>query len=156
MTREFDGAGSGAGLKIGIVVSSFNSFITDKLLEGTLKALRENEVAEADITIVRVPGSFEIPIASKKLISSGDYDALVGLGSIIKGETAHFDVLSTEVTRSISNLSQASDIPICFGVITALNSDQALNRAGGDNGNRGYEAGLAAVHMGILSKKLDT
>ena len=156
MTREFDGVGSGAGLKIGIVVSSFSSFITDKLLEGALKALKENEVAEADITIVRVPGSFEISITSKKLISSGNYDALVGLGAIIKGETAHFDVLSTEVIRSISNLSQASGVPICVGVITALNSDQALNRAGGDKGNRGYEAALAAVHMGILLKKLGT
>lgn len=154
MTREFDGAGSGAGLKIGVVVSSFSSFITDKLLEGALKALKENDVAEADITIVHVPGSFEISIASKKLISSGDYDALVGLGAIIKGETAHFDLLSTEVIRSISNLSQVSGVPICFGVITAFNSDQALNRVGGDKGNRGYEAGLAAVNMGILSKKL--
>ena len=154
MTREFDGAGSGAGLKIGIVVSSFNSFITDKLLEGTLKALRENEVAEADITIVRVPGSFEIPVVAAKMASSGEYDAIICLGSVIKGETDHYDLVAWEAARGIGDVALTAGIPVIFGVLATHTVELARDRAGGRQGNAGYNCALTAVEMGTLMKKL--
>jgi len=140
------------GLRLAIVVSRFNSFITERLLSGALDALTRAGADEKKIEVVRVPGSFEIPVAAKALAQSGRYDAVITLGCIIRGETQHFDFISAEVTRGIQLAALETGVPISFGVLTTDSLEQAVDRAGAKSGNKGAEVALAAVEMANLLK----
>ena len=143
-----------AGLKFGIIVSRFNDFVTDKLLDGALEALKQHGCEDNNIDVVRVPGSFEIPLLASKMAATGKYDALVCLGAVIKGETAHFEYISGEVTRGIGHAMMEHGIPIAFGVLTTYTVEQAMERAGKELDNKGYEAALTAIEMVSLGKKI--
>ncbi len=142
-------------LKFGIVVGRFNSMITDKLLEGALDILRRHGVNEDNIVVARVPGSFEIPIAAKKLISTKGVDSVICLGCLIKGETVHFDYLAWEVTRGMGEVALSSGIPVTNGVLTVETVEQAMNRAGIKFGNKGSAAAEAAIEMASLFRTLE-
>jgi 6,7-dimethyl-8-ribityllumazine synthase len=148
------GALNAAGLRFGIVVSQFNNFITDRLLAGTLDALERSGAVEKQIEIVRVPGSFEIPIAAKKLAATNRFDSIVCIGCILRGETSHYDVVVSETARGIQLAQLDSGVPMILCVLTCDTLEQAINRAGLKGGNKGYESGLAAVEMAHLSRKL--
>jgi 6,7-dimethyl-8-ribityllumazine synthase len=135
------------GLRIGIVVSRFNQFITDKLLEGALDGLKSHGGEDQSVTVVRVPGAFEISLAAEKMAASGEYDALVCLGAVIRGDTPHFEYVSDAVTRGVLGAMRRYQIPIGFGVLTTNDSQQAMERAGMKDANKGYEAALTAVEM---------
>jgi 6,7-dimethyl-8-ribityllumazine synthase len=143
---------SSAGLRFGIVVSSFNEFITDRLLRSAYDGLLRSGAREKDIEIVRVPGSFEIPSAARTLAETKKYDAIICLGCLIRGDTAHYDVIVNEVTRGIGQSAQETGVPHAFGVLTCENLEQAIDRAGLKMGNKGFEAALAAVEMGDLKR----
>jgi 6,7-dimethyl-8-ribityllumazine synthase len=141
------------GMRFGVVVSRWNSFITERLLQGSLDALRRSGCREKDITVVRVPGAFEIPSQSRTLADSGKYDAIVTLGCLIRGETTHYEHISTEVTRGIGQSAQETGVPHTYGVLTCENLEQALDRAGLKAGNKGFEAAISAVEMVSLQRK---
>jgi 6,7-dimethyl-8-ribityllumazine synthase len=141
------------GMRFGVVVSRWNSFITERLLQGALDALRRSGCREADITVVRVPGAFEIPSQARTLAASGKYDAIVTLGCLIRGETTHYEHISTEVTRGIGQSAQETGVPHTYGVLTCENLEQALDRAGLKAGNKGFEAAISAVEMVSLRRK---
>ncbi len=152
--KDFAGKMESKGLKIGIVVSRFNEMITEKLLAGALDTLRETGIAEQDITLVRVPGSFEIPVASQRLAETGKLEAIICLGAVIRGETPHFEYISSQVAHGISQVALKYDLPVTFGVITADTVEQALARAGVKHANKGSEAAISAVQMANLFKQL--
>lgn len=143
-----------AGLRFGIVVSQFNSFITDRLLAGALEALGQSGAADDQIQIVRVPGSFEIPIAAKKLAATGRFDSVICIGCVLRGETSHYDYVASETARGIQLAQLDAGVPMIFCVLTCDTLEQAIDRAGLKSGNKGYESGLAAVEMASLSRKL--
>jgi 6,7-dimethyl-8-ribityllumazine synthase len=143
-----------SGLHFGIVVSQFNSFITDRLLAGALDALSRTGAEEKQIEIVRVPGSFEIPIAAKKLASTGRCDAIICIGCVLRGETSHYDYVAGETSRGIQLAQLDTGVPMMFCVLTCDTLEQAIDRAGLKSGNKGFEAGLGAVEMATLSRKL--
>jgi 6,7-dimethyl-8-ribityllumazine synthase len=143
-----------AGLRFGIVVSRFNSFITERLLAGALDALERAGAKSEQITVVRVPGSFEIPVAAKKLAESGRADAVIAIGCILRGETSHFEYIAAEVARGVQLAQIDTGVPIIFCVLTCDTLEQAIDRAGLKGGNKGAEAGLAAVEMANLARKL--
>ena len=145
---------SNQGDKFAIVVSRFNEFITEKLLEGCLQTLLNNSASEKNIDIIKVPGAFEIPTACKNLIDLKKYNALICLGCVIRGETPHFDYICNTVSSEIARLGSTYGLPVIFGIVTAENIDQALNRAGGKTGNRGAEAALAAIQMVNVLKEV--
>jgi 6,7-dimethyl-8-ribityllumazine synthase len=145
---------SAAGLRFGIVVSQFNNFITDRLLAGALDALGRAGASENQIEIVRVPGSFEIPIAAKKLAATGRFDSLICIGCVLRGETSHYDYVCSETARGIQLAQLDSGVPMAFCVLTCDTLEQAIDRAGLKGGNKGYEAGLGAIEMGNLVRKL--
>jgi len=147
MATTIEGKQDADGLRIAIVVSRFNNFITEKLLEGALDGFSSHGGAESNLTVVRVPGAFEIPIAADKLAASGKFDALVCLGAVIRGDTPHFDYVCDAVTRGIGDAVRTYRIPIGFGVLTTDNVQQAMDRAGTKDANKGYEALLVAVEM---------
>ena len=155
MSRELQGGLRGEGLRIAIVVARFNDFITSKLLDGARAALERHGVADNDVTVVSVPGSFEIPLAAKKLAESGDHHAVICLGAVIRGETDHYEHVAGEAAKGIAAASLASGRPVIFGVLTTDTLEQAINRAGGKQGNNGYAAGLAAIEMANLMTALD-
>jgi 6,7-dimethyl-8-ribityllumazine synthase len=140
------------GLRFGIVVSRFNEFITDRLLRSAYDGLLRSGTREKDIHIVRVPGSFEIPSAARTLAETKKYDAIICLGCLLRGDTAHYDVIVNEVTRGIGQSAQETGVPHAFGVLTCETLDQAIDRAGLKMGNKGFEAALAAVEMGNLKR----
>jgi len=142
------------GLRFGIVVSQFNSFITDRLLAGALDALKQSGAADGQIEIIRVPGSFEIPIAAKKLAGTGRFDSLICIGCVLRGETSHYDYVASETARGIQLAQLDAGVPMIFCVLTCDTLEQAIDRAGLKNGNKGYESGLAAVEMASLARKL--
>jgi 6,7-dimethyl-8-ribityllumazine synthase len=144
---------SAHGMRFGIVVSRWNSFITERLLQGALDALRRSGARTEDITVVRVPGAFEIPSQARTLAESGKYDAIVTLGCLIRGETTHYEHISTEVTRGIGQSAQETGVPHTYGVLTCENLEQALDRAGLKAGNKGFEAAISAVEMVSLQRK---
>ncbi|MDA2933913.1 6,7-dimethyl-8-ribityllumazine synthase [Acidobacteria bacterium AH-259-D05] len=152
--KEFAGKIESEGLKIGIVVSRFNEMITERLLNGALDTLGRNGIRQEDITVVRVPGGFEIPLAAQRLAQTGKFDAIVCLGAVIRGETPHFEYISSQVTRGIGEIGLKYDLPVSFGVITADTVEQAVNRAGTEHGNKGTEAAISAVEMANLLKDL--
>ena len=143
-----------AGLRFGIVVSQFNSFITDRLLAGALDAFQQAGAAERQIEIVRVPGSFEIPIAAKKLAATGKFDSLICIGCVLRGETSHYDYVASETARGIQLAQLDTGVPMAFCVLTCDTLEQAIDRAGLKGGNKGYNSGLAAIEMAHLARKL--
>ncbi len=142
------------GLKFGIIVGRFNEFIGGKLLSGAEDALVRHGAKSNDITTVWVPGSFEIPLIAKKMAQSKKYDAVICLGAIIRGGTTHYDLVSAEVAKGIAHVSNETDTPVIFGVITTENLEQAIERAGTKAGNKGFDAAVAAIEMANLLKQL--
>jgi 6,7-dimethyl-8-ribityllumazine synthase len=151
---KLDGGLGAAGLRFGIVVSRFNSFITERLLQGSLDALERGGAAGKDVDVVHVPGSFELPLASKKLAATGRYDALIAIGCILRGETAHYDYVCSETARGLQLAQMDTGIPVMFCVLTCDTLEQAIDRAGLKGGNKGFEAGLGAIEMARLSRAL--
>ena len=145
---------SAAGLRIGIVVSRFNNFITDRLLAGALEALEQAGADEKQIEIVRVPGSLEIPLAAKKLAAAGRVDSIICIGCVLRGETSHYDYVCSETARGIQIAQLDTGVPMAFCVLTCDTLEQAIDRAGLKSGNKGYDAGMGAVEMAQLSRKL--
>ena len=155
MTQEARGDHRGQGLRVGVVVARFNDFITSRLLDGAKAALSDHGVRDEDITIASVPGSFEIPLTAKKLAGSGRYDAVICLGAVIRGETDHYEHVAGEAAKGISAVALATGVPTIFAVLTTDTVEQAINRAGGKQGNSGYSAGVAAIEMANLMRALD-
>lgn len=151
--KELVGETQSDGLKIGIVVSRFNEMITEGLLEGALSTLKEAGVADEDITVVRVPGSFEIPLAAQRLAESKEFQAIVCLGAVIRGETPHFDYICLQASNGVLEVALKYDLPVTFGIITADTVEQALARADEDR-NKGSEAAIGAVEMANLMKQM--
>ena len=151
---KIDGGLSGEGLRFGIVVSRFNSFITERLLQGAVDALERGGAASKDVDVIHVPGAFELPLAAKKLAVSGRYDALIAIGCILRGETAHYDYVCSETSRGLQLAQMDTGIPLMFCVLTCDTLEQAIDRAGLKGGNKGFEAGLGAIEMAQLSRKL--
>lgn len=143
-----------SGMKVGIVASRFNDFIVGRLIEGAEDALLRHGVAAENITLVRVPGAFEIPAAAKLLVNTQRFDAILCLGAVIRGATTHYDYVCSEVSKGIAHLSMETDTPILFGVVTTENIEQAIERAGTKAGNKGYDTALAAIEMVNLSVAL--
>lgn len=152
--KDYAGSLNAQGLRIAVVVSRFNAFITERLLAGALDAIGRAGADPAEIEVAHVPGSFEIPVTAREMAASGRYHAVVCLGCIIRGETPHFRHISEEVSRGITAASLATGVPVIFGVLTCDNLEQAIHRAGAKSGNKGFEAGLAAVEMANLMKRL--
>lgn len=138
----------------GVVISRFNEFITQKLLDGCLDCLKRHNAADDKITLVWVPGAFEIPYLAFRMANSKKYDAVICLGTIIRGETPHFDYIANQVSRSIAQISLESGVPVIFGIITTDNLEQAIERAGTKAGNKGWDAALSAMEMADLFKKI--
>jgi len=151
MGKVFEGKLSAKGLRFGIVISRFNEFITSKLLDGCLDALKRHDADEKNLDIVWVPGSFEIPFAANKFASSKKYDAVICLGAVIKGDTPHFDYIAAEVTKGIAAAGLKTGVPVVFGVITTDNLEQAIERAGTKSGNKGADAAMTAIEMANLN-----
>ncbi|MBW1991624.1 MAG: 6,7-dimethyl-8-ribityllumazine synthase [Deltaproteobacteria bacterium] len=149
-----EGKLAGEGLKIALVVSRFNSFITERLLEGALDCLRRQGVREDDLMVVRVPGSWELPLVAKRLAESRNHDAVVCLGAVIRGSTPHFDYVAAEVSKGIAQVSLDTGVPVLFGVLTTDTLEQAVERAGSKAGNKGYAAAEAAIEMVNLLKQM--
>jgi 6,7-dimethyl-8-ribityllumazine synthase len=148
-----EGSLSAEGMRFAVVVARWNSFITERLLQGALDALRRSGCRSQDVTVVRVPGSFEIPSQSRTLAESGKYDAVITLGCLIRGDTTHYEHIATEVTRGIGQSAQETGVPHTYGVLTCENLEQALDRAGLKAGNKGFEAAMSAVEMVSLKRK---
>lgn len=142
------------GHKYGIAISRFNSFITDSLLDGAIDTLVRHGATESDMTVVRVPGAFELPVAVQRMARSGNYDAIVVLGAVIRGGTPHFDYVAGECTKGIGQVSMQCDLPIAFGVLTVDSIEQAIERAGTKAGNKGSEAALSAIEMVNVFKNI--
>ncbi len=154
MPNVVEGELNAAGLKIGIVVSRFNHFVTDRLVEGALDGLNRCGARQDDLDLYKVPGTFEIPVTVRRLAQSGRYDAIIALGAVIRGSTPHFDYIASEVTKGIANVSMEFTLPVTFGVLTTDTVEQAIERAGTKHGNKGTEAALCAVEMANLFKEL--
>jgi len=154
MAKTLEGKLIAKGLKFGIVLSRFNHFITERLLEGALDALRRSGAEEADCVVARVPGAFEIPLAAKRMLKSKRYDAIICLGCVIQGATPHYEYIATEVTKGIASLTLESEVPISFGVLITDSIEQAIERAGTKVGNKGFDAAMSAIEMANLLKEI--
>ena len=154
--KKYEGKLIGDGLKVGIVVSRFNEFITNKLLDGALDALRRHGVDDESIDIAWTPGAFEIPLVSKKMATSKKYDAIIALGAVIRGDTPHFDYVANEVSKGVAKISVDYDVPVIFGVLTTDTVEQAIMRAGTKSGNKGFEAAVTAIEMANLIKEIES
>ena len=154
MATTIEGRLKADGMKFGVVVARFNDFIGMRLMEGCVDALTRHGASENDITVYRVPGSFEIPIVAKKLAKSGKFDALITLGAVIRGATAHFDYVAAEVSKGVANVSLECGVPVIFGVLTTDNIEQAIERAGTKAGNKGAEAAVSAIEMVDLLRQI--
>ncbi len=153
MPVVIEGKLSAKGKKFGIVASRFNDLITNKLTSGAIDCLTRHDCEDNDITILKVPGSFEIPLAAKKMAESGKYDAVICLGAVIRGATPHFDYVAAEVSKGVANVMLDTGVPVIFGVITSDTIEQAIERAGTKAGNKGWDAALSAIEMADLNKK---
>jgi 6,7-dimethyl-8-ribityllumazine synthase len=151
---SIEGQLNAAGLHFALVVSRFNSFITERLLTAAVDALQRSGAASADIEVVRVPGAFELPLVAKKLAAKGEYDALIAIGCVLRGETSHFDYVCSETARGLQLAQMDTGVPVIFCVLTCDTLEQAIDRAGLKGGNKGFEAGLAAIEMARLSEKI--
>ncbi|MBS4211451.1 MULTISPECIES: 6,7-dimethyl-8-ribityllumazine synthase [Neobacillus] len=155
MGHIFEGNLVGTGLKVGIVVGRFNEFITSKLLSGAQDALKRHGVNEADVDVAWVPGAFEIPLIAKKMADSKKYDAVITLGTVIRGSTPHFDFVCNEVAKGVSRITLDTGIPVIFGVLTTDSIEQAIERAGTKAGNKGWEAASGAIEMANLTRNFE-
>jgi 6,7-dimethyl-8-ribityllumazine synthase len=154
MTKTFEGNISAEGLRFAIVVSRFNEFISSKLVGGALDALQRHGAKEEQIALVKVPGAFEIPMTAQRLARSGNYDAIICLGAVIRGATPHFDYVASEVSKGIAQVALDTGIPVAFGVLTTDSLEQAIERAGAKSGNKGWDAAMAAMEMVNLFKSM--
>jgi len=154
MPKIYEGKLIATGLRFGIVAGRFNEFITGKLLEGALDALRRHGADDASIEVAWVPGSFEIPLAAQKMAASGRYDAVICLGALIRGSTPHFDYIASEAAKGIAHVGMATGVPTIFGVITTDSIEQAIERAGTKAGNKGFAAAESAIEMADLLRSI--
>lgn len=154
MVRVIEGKLDARGMKIGIIVSRFNNFITEKLLDGALDGLKSHGAEDSKISIVHVPGAFEIPLLAQRMAKSGKFDALICLGAVIRGETPHFEYVSEAVTRGIVRTISQHEIPVAFGVLTTNSVEQAMERSGAKDANKGYEAALVAIEMVSVTRQI--
>jgi 6,7-dimethyl-8-ribityllumazine synthase len=154
MAKVIEGTLNAKGMRFALVAGRFNDFITSKLVEGALDALKRHGAAEQNVTVVWVPGSFEIPLVARKLAASGKYDAVIALGAVIRGATSHFDYVAAEVSKGVAQVTLETGVPVIFGVLTTDTIEQAIERAGTKAGNKGSDAALAAVEMVDLLKSL--
>lgn len=152
--RTYEGTFEGRGLRVAVVASRFNETIVKNLVDGAVDCLRRHGVNEEDVSIAWVPGAFEIPVVARRLAASGDVHAVVCLGVVIRGETAHFDFVAGGAAQGISAIAQETGVPVTFGVLTTETAEQAADRAGGKMGNKGFEAALAAIEMASLLQSL--
>ena len=152
--KRIEGELQAKGLKFGVIVSRFNDFITGKLLEGAHDALVRHGAREDDIDVVKVPGSFEIPLVAKKMAMKGRYNAIICLGTIIRGATPHFEYVAAEASKGIASASMETGVPMAFGIITSDTIEQAVERAGTKSGNKGWDAAITAIEMAQLLKKI--
>jgi 6,7-dimethyl-8-ribityllumazine synthase len=152
--RTLEGDLNGHGMRFAVVVARFNEIVTSHLLDGAREALRRHGVADDDVTVARVPGSFEIPLVAKKLAETGSYDAIICIGAVIEGETDHYDHVAGSVTSGVARVGMDTGVPTIFGVLTTHTIEQALNRAGLKLGNNGYEAAVVAIEMASLLSKI--
>lgn len=152
--RELEGKLNSNGLKIAVVASRFNQMVTERLVQGAVGVLRRTGAREEDLTIVHVPGSFEIPLAAQRLAETKEFQAIVCVGALIRGETPHFDYLATQVSRGVAEVALKYNLPVTYGIITADTSEQAMNRAGLKHGNKGTEAALGAIEMANLVREI--
>ena len=152
--KTYEGTLNAEGFKFGLIVSRFNSFITERLLEGAIDCLDRHGGAEADREVVRVPGTWELPVALRWMVDKGQYDAVVALGCVIRGGTPHFDYVAAEVTKGAATVANATGTPVTLGVLTTDTIEQAIERAGTKAGNKGWEAAVAAIEMVNLRKRL--
>jgi len=150
MSKEIQGHLNGHNLKLAVIVSRFNEFITSKLLDGAKSSLKLNGVKDEHITIVKVPGAFELPLIAKTLAKSNQFDAIICLGTVIRGETDHYEYVSNEAAKGIAKASRSTGIPVIFGVLTTTTVEQAINRAGEKQSNMGYTCGVNAIEMANL------
>jgi len=155
MTKTIEGRLIGTGLRIGVISARWNDFMGQRMLDGAVDTLKRHDVAEDDITVVIVPGSYEVPLVARKMAASGRYDALVCLGVLIRGGTIHFDLIAGEASSGIARAAWESGVPCAFGVITTETMEQAIERAGSKAGNKGAEAAAAAIEMADLMARLD-
>lgn len=154
MTRTYEGSFDGRGLRVAIVVSRFNETISKRLLEGALDCLTRHGVGDDDVSVVFVPGAFELPATASRIATSGEVEAVICLGAVIRGDTPHFDYVAGHAAHGIREASVATGVPVAFGVLTTDNSDQAAERAGGKLGNKGFDAAQAAIEMANLFASL--
>ena len=154
MPKTYEGQLVAEGLKFGIIASRFNEFITNKLLEGAIDALKRHGVKDADIAVAWVPGAFEIPMVAKKMAESGKFDAVICVGAVIRGSTPHFDYVASEVSKGVAQVGMKTGVPAIFGVITTDNIEQAIERAGTKSGNKGWDAALSAIEMANLLQEI--
>ena len=154
MARTVEGILDAQGIKVALVVSRFNDVITDRLLSGAEDCLERHGCVEENRTVVRVPGAWEIPLATRKLSRSGKFDAIVALGALVRGDTPHFDFLAAEVSKGLGQIALDSDIPVIYGVLTSDSVEQALDRAGAKSGNKGWDAALSAIEMVNLFRRM--
>lgn len=152
--KTFEGELQAKGLKFAVIVSRFNDFITNKLLDGSIDALVRHGATEQNIDVIKVPGAFEIPLTAKIVAGKKKYDAVICLGTIIRGATPHFDYVAAEASKGIATASMETGIPIAFGVVTSDTIEQAVERAGSKSGNKGWDAAMVAIEMAQLLKKL--
>jgi 6,7-dimethyl-8-ribityllumazine synthase len=152
--HQIEGSGKARGVRFAVVVSRYHDFVTDRLQAGALAALDDAEVVSDDITVIKVPGAFEIPLAAQRAAETGLYDAVVCLGCLIRGDTPHFDYIASAVAHGITSAAAASGVPMAFGVLTTNSVEQALERAGSGESNKGWEAARAAIEMATMIKRL--
>jgi 6,7-dimethyl-8-ribityllumazine synthase len=154
MPKMLEGKISAEGLQFALIVSRFNDFISSKLVEGAMDALKRHGATDEQLTLVKVPGAFEIPLTAKKFAESGKYDAVICLGAVIRGGTPHFEYVAAEVSKGIAMVALESRVPVTFGVLTTDNLEQAIERAGAKAGNKGWDAAMAAMEMANLFKNM--
>jgi len=154
MANVIEGSLQAKGIKVGLIVARFNSFICDRLLEGAIDTLQRHGADDKDLTIVKVPGAFEIPLVAAKMAASGKYDAVICLGAVIRGATPHFDYVSSEVSKGVASVGLETGVPVIFGVLTTDTIEQAVERAGTKAGNKGSDAAACAIEMVDLCKAL--
>jgi 6,7-dimethyl-8-ribityllumazine synthase len=152
--RTIDGSGTARGLRFAVVVAKYNDFVTDRLQAGALAALTRHGALDADVTVVRVPGAFEIPTAARLAANSGQYDGIIGLGCLIRGATPHFEYISSAVAHGLTTASGETGVPMAFGVLTTNSAEEALERAVDGPSNKGWEAATATVEMAIIARDL--
>jgi 6,7-dimethyl-8-ribityllumazine synthase len=153
--QVYEGKLDAAGLRIGMIVSRFNHFFTDKLLEGALDCIRRHGGSEADVSVAYVPGAFEIPYVAARMAGSGNYDAVICLGAVVRGDTPHFEYIASESAKGIARIAQETGLPVVYGLVTADTLEQAIERAGTKAGNKGWDAAESAIEMVNLYRTMD-